>query len=269
LKETHDLLVVEDEPVVLAAIRKIISLEHLSMDEAMNAEIALSKLKRNTYGLIISDLMLPKISGLDLIQIIKEDHPCVPLVVITGYATLEKALQSFKMGSFDFIPKPFDTEVFLGVIRRGLNFSKHMQDKGLDQRVFLHLPNESNKEPSAGYFYCLGCHAWIKFEENGTALVGVGETFPDMIKGLERMDIFVSNDEIVQGKCCAQFIDKNGLVNMLWAPLSGRVEATNPALEKDIQLINSAPYDQGWIFRITPSHFEEEAEFLTKCKRQT
>jgi CheY-like chemotaxis protein len=268
MKKTHDLLVVEDEPVVLAAIRKIVESENLRMDEALNGEIALSKLKRNTYGLIISDLMLPRISGLDLIQIIKEDHPCVPLVVITGYATLEKALQSFKMGSFDFIPKPFDTEVFLGVVRRGLNFSLFMQDRGSGQGAFIHLPDASKKETSAGTCYCLGCHAWIKFEENGTALMGVGETFPNMIEDLDYMGILVSNEEIIQGKCCAQFISKNGLTNMLWAPMSGKIEATNPVLEKDIQLINTAPFDQGWIFRFTPSNFKEEVEYLTRCKRR-
>ncbi|MCJ7581453.1 MAG: response regulator, partial [Candidatus Aminicenantes bacterium] len=116
MNEKYDLLVVEDEPVVLSAIRKIVEPEQISMDEALNGDIALGKLKRNTYNLIISDLMLPRISGLDLIHTIKKDHPGVPLVVITGYATLEKALQSFKMGSFDFIPKPFDTETFLAVI---------------------------------------------------------------------------------------------------------------------------------------------------------
>ena len=266
MKETHDLLVVEDEPVVLAAIRKIIESENLSMDEALNGEIALSKLKRNTYGLIISDLMLPRISGLDLIQIIKEDHPCVPLVVITGYATLEKALQSFKMGSFDFIPKPFDTEVFLGIVRRGLNFSRLKKNMEPGQGAFIHFPDASNRETSAGSCYCMGCHAWIKFEENGTVLMGVGETFPDMIEDLDHMEILASNEELIQGKCCAQFISKNGLINMLWAPMSGKIEATNPALEKDIQLINTAPYDQGWIFRFVPSNFKEEVDYLTRCK---
>ena len=85
--------------------------------------------------------MLPRISGLDLIQAIKQDHPCVPLIVMTGYATLEKALQSFKMGSFDFIPKPFDTETFLAVISRGLNFSQRMQDTGPEQRAFIPIPD--------------------------------------------------------------------------------------------------------------------------------
>ncbi|MFC2161673.1 response regulator [Acidobacteriota bacterium] len=265
--DKYDLLVVEDEPVVLSAIRKIVGSEQLSMDEALNGEIALSKLQRNSYKLIISDLMLPRISGLDLIQAIKKDKPCVPIVVITGYATLEKALQSFKMGSFDFIPKPFDTEIFLAVISRGLNHSKMMQEKGPDKRNFVPIPDTSKTVFDEDVVHCLGFHSMAKLQKNGTALIRVGETFPNMMDHLSKLEIFVSNKVLVQGKCCAQFFTEDGRINMFWAPLSGKIESYNERLEKNIQLINTDPYDEGWIFRITPSNLKEELKNLTMCKR--
>ncbi len=268
MNDKYDILVVEDEPVVLDSIRKIIETEHIEMDEALNAESALSKLKRNTYTLIICDLMLPRISGLDLIETIKKDFPCVPVVVITGYATLEKALQSFKIGSFDFIPKPFDTEVFLGVLRRGLNFSRSIQTNGPDQRTFNHIPDADNTDCSPGTLYCLGCHAWIRFEDTGKVLIGVGETFPGKMGELSHMEILVSKEEVIQGKCCAQFVTEEGLVNMFWSPLSGKIEESNDALEKDIRLIDSDPYDKGWLFRISPYNFDEEVQYLTRCERK-
>ena len=190
------------------------------------------------------------------------------MVVITGYATLEKALQSFKIGSFDFIPKPFDTEVFLGVLHRGLNFSRVMQGKDPHQRTFIHIPDADNASCSAGTLYCLGCHAWVRFEEKGRVLIGVGETFPRMMGELSHMEILVSKEEVVQGKCCAQFVAQDGLVNMFWSPLSGKIEATNDALEKDIRLIDSYPYDKGWIFRVVPYNFDEEVSYLTRCERK-
>ena len=112
MDKEYDVLIVEDESVVLASIKKIIEPENLVVDAAVDVDSALEKLSRNTYRLIISDLMLPKISGYDFIQVIKEKYPCIPLIVITGYATLENALQSFKTGSFDFIPKPLFWELF-------------------------------------------------------------------------------------------------------------------------------------------------------------
>lgn len=266
--EKYDLLVVEDEPVVLSAIRKIVEPEKLSMDEALNGDIALSKLRRNTYRIIVSDLMLPRISGLDLIETIKKDHPCVSLVVITGYATLEKALQSFKMGSFDFIPKPFDTETFLAVIYRGLNFSQLMQTRGPEKRDFVPIPDTISIGNSTDIVYCLGCHAQAKLQEDGTALIGVGETFPNTVDHLSSMEFVASNNEIIQGKCCAQFLTRDGLIHMFWAPLSGKIEAYNKELEKNIQLINTDPYDKGWICRIIPSNPKEELKHLMKCKRR-
>lgn len=267
--DSFDILVIEDEPVVLSAIRRILESEQLTMDEAASSEIALRKLDKNTYKLIISDLMLPRISGLNLIQLIKGNHPCIPLIVITGYATLEKALESFKIGSFDFIPKPFDTEVFLGVVRRGLNFSRLMEKKRPDQRTFIHIPQNTVQERGPGSLYCLGCHAWVKFDEEGKAFVGAGETFSNMMKDLSRVEILASREEIHQGKWCAKFVTLEGLVNMFWAPLSGIVEAYNEALDRNIHLINEDPYGQGWIFRITPIDFRQEIKHLTRCKRRS
>ena len=84
---------------------------------------------------------------------------------------------------------------------------------------------------------------------------------------LSKLELVVFNDEIIQGKCCAQFITEEGLINMFWAPLSGKIEAFNEELEKNIQLINTDPYDKGWIFRIAPANLKEELKHLIRCKR--
>ena len=268
MKDKYDLLVVEDEPVVLSAIRKILESERMTMDEALNSGIALGKLKRNSYKLIVTDLMLPHMSGLDLIQAIKKDHPCVPLVVITGYATLEKALESFKMGSFDFIPKPFDTEAFLAVIYRGMKYSRLMENRDPEESAFVQIPDASGENTNADAVYCLGCHAQAQLLENGTALIRVGQTFPGMIDNLKKLEVFPQAEEVIQGKCCAQFITEDGLVNMFWSPLSGKIEAYNDELIENIDMINTDPYDRGWIFRLTPTNLEEELKHLTRCKKR-
>jgi CheY-like chemotaxis protein len=265
MSKLYDVLVIEDEPVVLSAIQKIFGPERLRMDEAVDSKSALSKLSQNAYRLIISDLMLPKISGHDFIQIVKEKYPAIPLIVITGYATLENAVQSFQFGSFDFIPKPFETEALLGVVKRGLKYSDrtHALRSNKPSPLPPSPPLESAATP--GNMYSLGRHAWVKFVEEGAAVVGVGDTFPNMIEGLEGIEFHASNDEIVQGKCCAQFISQSGLVNIFWAPLSGRVTASNRELENDVQLINSQPFEKGWIFHVVPYNPEEELKHLTFC----
>ena len=268
LKVKYDLLVVEDEPVVLSAIRKIVESEQLQMDEALNVDVAVKKIRRNTYKLIVTDLMLPRVSGLELIQEVKEDFPCVPLVVITGYATLEKAVESFRMGSFDFIPKPFDTEAFLAVISRGFKYGQLMQDSGPEILPFVPVPDTSIEDNGTPGVFCLGCHALVKLKEDGSAVVEVGNTFPNMIDNLHRIEIINPTGELIQGKCCAQFITEDGLVNMFWAPLSGKIEAYNEELDKNIHLIDTDPHEKGWIFRIVPTNLEEELKHLKRCKKQ-
>jgi len=268
MKQKFDILVVEDEPVVLAAVRKIVESENFKIDDAVDGESAIEKLKQNRYRLIISDLMLPGVSGLELIKKMKADNPCIPFIVITGYATLEKALQSFKSGSFDFIPKPFDTEALLGVVKRGLKYSDYVCEKGSDQHAFIHLPYPANSYEGSCDLYCLGCHSWVKLEEDDTAVNGVGETFPNMIEHLDRLEFTVANNELVQGKCCAHLTTKEGFVNMFWAPVSGRVVAYNHELKSRLRLIDSDPFAQGWLFRIVPSNLEAESSHLICCKKK-
>ena len=266
MRKAYDLLVVEDELVVLSAIKKITEPERLLVDTAVDADSALEKLNRNTFRLIVSDLMLPKISGYDFIRVIKEKYPCIPLIVITGYATLEHALQSFKLGSFDFIPKPFETEAFLGVLWRGLRYSQKMHRMGPSSHsCFTSLESFIGDGSHCG-LYCLGHHAWVKIEEDGTAVIGIGDTFPNMIENISRIEFHSPGNDIIQGKCCAQLVSKDGLINMFWAPLSGSVTAYNKDLEEDAQLVNRIPFHKGWLFRIVPYNLDEELKHLTCCK---
>jgi CheY-like chemotaxis protein len=261
----YDLLVVEDEPVVLSAIKRIVESENISIDEAGDVETALKKLHSTDYKLLITDLMLPKISGFDLLKSAKKDFPKLPVIVITGYATLESALQTFKLGSFDFIAKPFDIEAFLGVVKRGIKFGRERLRNSSYKPLCVPLVHSPEKESRPCDYYCLGGHAWIKLGQDGTAEIGIGETFPGMIDNLERIEFLSSSDHIVMGKYCAQFWTKDGLVNMFWAPLSGKVVNFNHELEKDSDGLNRNSYNENWLIRIVPTNLETELEHLTSC----
>lgn len=110
MDKQFDILIVEDKLVIVEAARKILKSEGFSLDEAANSEIALQKLQQHRYKLIISDLMLPRISGIELIKKVNSTNPEIPIIIITGYAMLENAVKCFKEGAFDFIPKPFAAE---------------------------------------------------------------------------------------------------------------------------------------------------------------
>lgn len=103
----HSVLVVDDEPIVCHSVRKILSKQSCAVEEAFDVDVALRKMKLNKYDLVILDLKMPKRSGIEVLQSIREQYPDVPVVMVSGYASIETAIEATRLGAFNFIPKPF------------------------------------------------------------------------------------------------------------------------------------------------------------------
>ncbi len=103
----HSVLVVDDEPIVCHSVRRILAKQSCAVEEAFDVDVALRKMTLNKYDLVILDLKMPKRSGMEVLQSIRELYPNVPVIMVSGYASLETAIQATKLGAFNFIPKPF------------------------------------------------------------------------------------------------------------------------------------------------------------------
>jgi DNA-binding NtrC family response regulator len=103
----HSVLVVDDEPIVCHSVRKILAKQSCAVEEAFDVDVAMRKMKLNKYDLVILDLKMPKRSGIEVLQSIREQYPDVPVVMVSGYASIESAIEATKLGAFNFIPKPF------------------------------------------------------------------------------------------------------------------------------------------------------------------
>jgi two-component system, OmpR family, phosphate regulon sensor histidine kinase PhoR len=101
------ILVVDDEITVCKSIRSALIQENYDIDLALSGEEALEKEKTKKYDVMIVDLMMPGISGLDLLRSIKNTNPAVRVIMVTGYPTMKNTLQAMQIGAFDFLPKPF------------------------------------------------------------------------------------------------------------------------------------------------------------------
>lgn len=250
MRKEFDILIVEDEPVVSGATRKTLRAEGYKVEEVEDAPTALQRLQENHYKLILCDLMLPNFSGFKLLQVLRADFPHLPVVIITGYATLENAIAAFKDGAFDFIPKPFDVDELLGVVYRGLRFSE------TEQR-----PEISAQQNS---LYKLGEHSVARVDSDGSAVITVGSSFPELMGKIEKIELPEEETEILQGNACARIISEGNLVHKIWAPLSGRVLKVNHEVEKHSDLINRDPYGQGWLVRLLPTNQEDECRNLSE-----
>ena len=114
------ILVVDDEMGIREACKRALDRESYAVDLAEDGNLGLQKIKDKSYDLILMDLMMPGIGGLDLIKKTNDIDPEIIIVVITGYATIETAVEATKRGAYDYLPKPFTPEALTALVRRGL-----------------------------------------------------------------------------------------------------------------------------------------------------
>jgi len=118
MDKTIDILVVDDEQIILDSIEKHLRKESYNVYSVLSVQQALDMMKQTVFDIYLTDLMMPEIDGMEFMKIIKTDQPKAPVIMITGYATINTALQAKQLGAFDYIAKPFTRKELMGVIRR-------------------------------------------------------------------------------------------------------------------------------------------------------
>ena len=121
MTERREVLVVDDEPVVVDAIRLVLGHEGFTVTAAPDAESALAHPALGRCALVLCDLMLPGLSGLDALRELRARRPGLPIVMITGYATPALEESILAAGAAGFLPKPFDESELLTLVRRVLS----------------------------------------------------------------------------------------------------------------------------------------------------
>jgi DNA-binding NtrC family response regulator len=119
------LLVVDDEPNMLRLLKTILMDKTGYEVDTTNNPLEVEKmLKEQPYDLVVSDLKMPLLDGIDLIEIIKKIDSQIPIIIITAYGTMETAEEAIQKGAYDFITKPFRKESILITIKRALEWKK-------------------------------------------------------------------------------------------------------------------------------------------------
>jgi DNA-binding NtrC family response regulator len=101
------ILIVDDEITVCKSIRQALLHPDYEIDMALSGEEALQKDQEKGYEVIIADLMMPGLSGLDLLKGLKAKNTQAKVVMVTGYPTMKTTVQAMQIGAFDYLPKPF------------------------------------------------------------------------------------------------------------------------------------------------------------------
>ena len=132
-KTPYRILVVDDEDRVRQAIRRVLEPQGHLVSEAPDGRSGLEAIERDRPDLVLVDLMMPMMDGMEFLSAAREHHPDLTFVVITGYATLEKAVEAMKQGADDFVAKPFKPQELRLVVERALKRVRTVQDMAIEK----------------------------------------------------------------------------------------------------------------------------------------
>ncbi|NNL80073.1 MAG: sigma-54-dependent Fis family transcriptional regulator, partial [Flavobacteriaceae bacterium] len=132
------ILIIEDEAAIRRVLSKILSEESetYEVDEAEDGLVGLEKIKKDDYGLILCDIKMPKMDGVEVLEAVKTIKPEIPVVMISGHGDLDTAVNTMRLGAFDYISKPPDLNRLLNTVRNALDRKELvLENKRLKRKV--------------------------------------------------------------------------------------------------------------------------------------
>lgn len=123
MRQTPWILVADDDPGILELVQDLLRPDFL-VDTAKNVKEAQARLQNGAYDLVLTDMVMPEIAGMELVKYVRLHYPDIPVIVFTGYANFQDAVTAVKLGAFDYLPKPIQTEILKHAIHRALEFRR-------------------------------------------------------------------------------------------------------------------------------------------------
>jgi len=256
------ILAVDDEAVVLDSFRRILVLEGFNIDTVQTGPEALSLVRRNDYDFVFTDLKMPDMDGVEVVKAVKHLRPDVDMVVITGYGTIETAVETMQSGACEYVQKPFSADELALFINKLLVKRRARLEALRQPTVRIVSPSQADATPSneycipGGSFIAAG-HTWVRIEPDGHVRIGVDDFANKAMGAVGSVALPKAGTEVRIGE--PLFSCKRGTEELSFlAPVSGRIQDLNGALATDPARVNASPYKDGWVCRIEPSDLTTE-----------
>ena len=263
MQKSENILVIDDEQVILDAVSRIASAEGLNIDADNSAKSALKKLSQKEYSLILCDILMPEMDGFMFLEKLRSERRTNPVIMITGFSTVENAVKSLYKGAIDFIPKPFSFEELRSSINRGLQY--YRLQKRIEEAESKNGSESIPYVPCPPKYHRLGHLSWMNVEDEGIVKLGATNLFLETIINLNKIELMNVDDLLIQGETCASFISEDDLVHHFLSPVGGRMIERNERLLTDLKLMQKDPYFNGWIYKIIPENIEYDMKNLIPC----
>jgi CheY-like chemotaxis protein len=257
------ILAVDDEPVILDSFRKILVLAGFSVDTVESGPEALSLVRSRDYEFVFTDLKMPGMDGMEVVKAVKHLRPDVDVAVITGYGTIETAVETMKDGAVDYVQKPFTEDELVAFANR-LFIRRQARQSRPTVRVVAPEMAEAvagrDYSVAGGAFLSSG-HTWARIEPGGQVVVGLDDFARKALGRVERIELPPTHAAVRRGE--SLFTLRRGVEGVRFqSPMSGEVLAVNEDLRKNLTPLTQSPYDRGWVCVLKPADLASDLSEL-------
>jgi CheY-like chemotaxis protein len=260
------ILCVDDEQVILDSFRKILVLDGYSVDTVETGQEALGLIQQHHYDFLFTDLKMPSMAGEDVAKSAKHLRPDIDVIVITGYATVESAVDCMKHGVMDYVQKPFTESELNELVKKFLYRRQERIEKELKPRVHISHISELGSFPAAefvipgGAFISEG-HCWLTLEAEGAVKVGIDDFAKKLLGKIDDIEFPNLGMQVKAGQ--SLFSIRQGKRTVAFkSPVSGQITKINKFLGENPGSLESTPYGQNWICTVDADDFDGELKTL-------
>lgn len=256
------ILAVDDQAVVLDSFRRILVLEGYDIDTVESGPEALSLVQRNDYDFLFTDLKMPDMDGVEVVKAVGHLRPDLDMVVITGYGTIETAVETMRHGVREYVKKPFSAEELAAFMTRLLVRRQARLEAQRQPTVRIVSPGQAEHTPSNEYCIPGGAfiapsHTWVRIEPDGQVRIGIDDFANKALGAIGEVLLPKPGAQIRCGDPLFSF--KRGAEEARFvAPMSGTVRDPNADLLADPARVTQSPYKDGWVCRLEPSDLTGE-----------
>jgi len=123
-----EILVIDDEKSIRRTLKEILEYEEFKVDEAEDGQVGLAMIKKKEYDIVLCDIKMPKMDGMELLEKLNSDSVDVPMIMISGHGNIDSAVEALKKGAFDYIQKPLDLNRILVTLRNAMDRTSLVQE---------------------------------------------------------------------------------------------------------------------------------------------
>ena len=256
------ILAVDDEKIILDSFRKTLVFAGYSIDTVEEGSEVLGLIRKHDYDFVFTDLRMPGMDGVEVTKAVRHLRPDIDVIVITGYASIESAVETVQFGAMDYVQKPFTEDELLEFVNTALIKRQDRLEKQMRHTIRLIKPGTSESKSRfelnvpAGVFVSPQ-HAWAKIELNGTVRVGLDDLIRKIFENIDQVELPAPGKKIGKGETL--FSLKYGDYSLeIPSPLSGEITVINSEHAEHPEWLAIKPFELSWMCGIEPSNLAAE-----------